>query len=108
MTIKYVYVASPYTLGDVGENVRANIDAAEKLANADYVPFVPLLSHFWHMIHWHDYQFWIDQTMAWLEKCDAVVRLPGISQGADAEVERAKELGIPVFSLEGLLPITAL
>ncbi|GAG05287.1 unnamed protein product, partial [marine sediment metagenome] len=33
----------------------------------------------------------------WLEVCDCVLRLPGESAGADLEVERAKELGIPVY-----------
>ncbi len=39
--------------------------------------------------------------MAWLECCDALLRLDGLSKGADAEVRYAKHIGIPVyFSLE--------
>lgn len=32
-----------------------------------------------------------------LEKCDAVLRIPGASKGADNDVKIAKEKGIPVY-----------
>ncbi|HZY81193.1 MAG TPA: DUF4406 domain-containing protein [Cyclobacteriaceae bacterium] len=32
-----------------------------------------------------------------LEKCDAVLRLEGASKGADEDVRRAKELGLPIY-----------
>lgn len=38
-----VYVASPYTLGDVAVNVKAQMDAADKLISLGFAPFVPLL-----------------------------------------------------------------
>ena len=38
-----------------------------------------------------------------LERCDAVLRLPGESRGADLDVARARELGLPVyFSIDEL------
>lgn len=94
---RFVYVASPYTKGDVAVNVRNNIEAANRIAEAGLIPFVPLLTHFWHMQHPHPYKFWCEQDLAWLERCDAIVRLPGDSSGADAEVARAHELGLLVF-----------
>jgi hypothetical protein len=39
----------------------------------------------------------LDYDLNWLAKCDAVLRLPGASSGADREVEYAQKLGIPVF-----------
>jgi hypothetical protein len=33
-----------------------------------------------------------------IERCDAVLRLPGASTGADEDVRRARELGLPVFT----------
>jgi hypothetical protein len=33
-----------------------------------------------------------------IERCDAVLRLPGVSTGADEDVRRARELGLPVFT----------
>lgn len=39
-----------------------------------------------------------------MEKCDALLRLPGESAGADLEAAQAGGLGIPVFrSVEELL-----
>ena len=101
--IRFVYVASPYTKGDVAVNVRRNIEAANSLAEAGFVPFAPLLSHFWHLLHPQPYEFWTKYDLDWLDRCDAIVRLPGESSGADAEVSRAMELRLPVyFGLEQL------
>ena len=33
-----------------------------------------------------------------LERCDAVLRMPGESKGADEDVRRARERGLPVYS----------
>jgi hypothetical protein len=33
-----------------------------------------------------------------LERCDAVLRIPGESKGADEDVRRAKAQGLPVFT----------
>jgi hypothetical protein len=32
-----------------------------------------------------------------LDKCDAILRLPGASKGADEDVRKAIEIGIPVY-----------
>lgn len=95
--LRFIYVASPYTQGDVALNVRRNLEAADAIAAAGLIPFASLLSHFWHLLHPHPYEFWIAQDMAWLERCDAIVRLPGESAGADAEVAWMVERGKPVF-----------
>jgi hypothetical protein len=95
--MRFIYVASPYTKGDVAINVRRNIEAADRLALAGFTPFCPLLTHFWHLLIPHEYEFWCAYDMVWLERCDAIVRLAGESSGADAEVKRAVELGLPVF-----------
>jgi hypothetical protein len=65
--------------------------------NYGFAPFLPLLSHFQHMIHQQSYEVWMEQDMTWVASCDCLLRLPGQSSGADREVERAKEVGIPVF-----------
>lgn len=97
MTIRFVYIASPYTKGDVAVNVRRNIEAADRVALIGYVPFAPLLTHFWHLLIPHEYEFWCEHDLAWLERCDCIIRLPGESTGADKEVARAVELGLPVY-----------
>ncbi|WP_407927787.1 DUF4406 domain-containing protein [Hydrogenophaga crassostreae] len=39
-----------------------------------------------------------------LARCDAVLRIPGASRGADLDVARAQELGLTVFTDIGQLP----
>jgi dCMP deaminase len=41
---------------------------------------------------------WLDMDFAWVAASDAVLRLPGESTGADAEVKFAESLHIPVFT----------
>lgn len=97
MRSKRIYVAGPYTKGDVILNTRAVILAADELALAGYIPFVPHLSLFWHMLCPHPVDFWYQYDMKWLELCDCLVRLPGESIGSNLEVARAKHLCIPVY-----------
>ena len=98
-----VYIASPYTLGDVAVNVKAQIDVADALINLGFAPFVPLYSHFQHMVHPRPYQDWVTLDLEWVKSCDCILRLPGESSGADGEIKFAKELGLSVFySLEEL------
>jgi Domain of unknown function (DUF4406) len=92
-----VYVAGPYTHGGVETNVNNAIDAANKLADFGYEPYVPHLNHFWHIRHPRPYEFWCQLDNSFLPFCDALLRLPGLSEGADAEVKLAKDCGIPVF-----------
>lgn len=92
-----VYIASAYSIGDQAVNVKTQIDMADQLMTLGFAPFVPLLSHFQHMIHPRPYQDWVDIDLEWVRACDCVLRLPGESKGADGEVALAKEIGIPVF-----------
>ncbi len=102
-----IYVAGPYTKGDVAVNVRNALQAAEKLVALGCWPYVPHLSHFWHMVFPHPYEFWLELDRKWLRKCDALLRLPGESSGADNEVALAESIGIPVFySIEDMCHIT--
>jgi hypothetical protein len=92
-----VYVAGPYTKGDVAVNVRNAFAAANKLADLGYAPFVPYATHLWHMIFPRPYEFWCDLDNQFLPDCAAVLRLPGESTGSDKEVDLAQSLDIPVF-----------
>jgi hypothetical protein len=102
--MKYVYIAAPYTKDDPVTNVGNAIKAADILAEKGYIPFIPHLTMLWHFLCPHDLQFWYDYDLAWLEKCDALLRLPGESAGADNEVSMAFALKMPVYlSIEDLL-----
>lgn len=92
-----VYIASAYTIGDTAKNVKLQIDTADTLMTLGFSPFVPLYSHFQHMIHPRPYEDWVTNDLVWVEVCDCVLRLPGESKGADGEVKYATELNIPVF-----------
>lgn len=93
-----VYIASPYTIGDVAINVRNSIDAFNELIKNGFIPFSPIgMSHFIHIIHPLGYEEWMEFDFEWLKSCDALLRLSGKSSGADREVDCAKENNIPVF-----------
>ena len=95
-----VYVAGPYSQGDPAENVAAAVHFASMLMDRGWAwPLVPHLTHLWHLIAPRPYQDWIDLDLALLARCDGLVRLPGPSAGADAEVDWAVEHGVPVHRL---------
>ncbi len=92
-----VYIAGPYTKGDVGQNVRNAMLAWDELATLGYAPFCPHWSHYQHLFMPRPYEDWLTLDLEWLTCCDAVLRLPGESAGADREVALAKSLDIPVY-----------
>ena len=92
-----VYIASPYTLGDIAVNVKLQIDAVDELITAGFAPFAPLYSHFQHMVHPRDYHDWIKLDLEWVRACHCMLRLGGESSGADGEVKYAKLLDMPIF-----------
>ena len=102
--MKKVYIAGPYTKGDVAQNVAEAISLAHQLMTYGYAPYCSHLSHFMHFYSPRPYEDWINLDKEWLKVCDAVLRIPGESKGADIEVKLAEELGILVFyDLETLL-----
>lgn len=68
-----------------------------------YAPYIPHLTHFWHTMIPNEYSTWLELDLEWLCACDAVLRLPGESSGADNEVAEATKQGIPVvYSIDEL------
>ena len=92
-----IYVAGPMTKGDFWANVHAAIDAAQALRERGWFPHVPHFYAYWNARHERPYEDWLAQDFCWLEACEAIVRLPGDSAGADREVAYAQRLGMPVF-----------
>ena len=95
--MKRVYISSPYSQGSTTYNVRLAIEAANTLLLAGFAPFVPHLNFAWDLVYPHSYHTWLNWCVAWVPACDCLLRIPGLSRGADIEVELAKELGIPVY-----------
>lgn len=93
-----VYIASAYTQGDVAINVRNVILVADELVKRGHTPYIPHLTHFWHLVSPKEVKFWYDYDNSFLDHwAECLLRLDNESKGADAEVERAKRLGIPVY-----------
>jgi nucleoside 2-deoxyribosyltransferase len=94
-----VYVAAPYTRPDPVKNTNKAIRVAAELVDEGVVtPFVPHLTLLWHLVDPRPLDFWYEYDVATLARCDAVLRLPGDSTGADREVAYAERKGIPVFT----------
>src|SRR4051812_18389908 len=86
MMIARIYIAGPYSTGDMAVNVRTAYEVANRLADLGFAPFVPHATHFWHMLFPRPYEFWLDLDNQFLPCCEGLLRLPGISSGADKEV----------------------
>jgi hypothetical protein len=106
-----ILVAGPYRsgTGDDPERMRANLRALEAAAlvlfRAGHLPLIgewlalPLLDAAGSQqiggALWDEIVYPVAHRL--LERCDAVLRLPGASQGADNDVRLARERGIPVY-----------
>jgi hypothetical protein len=100
-----IYIAGPYTKPNPVLNVHKALDVAEILLVHGFEVYVPHLSHYWEMYHCqHPYEWWMRFDLAWLRRCNAVLRIEGESEGADKEVKYAQDHCLPVFfSIEELL-----
>ena len=92
-----VYVAGPYTHGDVIRNIRNAVLAGQEILEGGHTPFIPHMNYVWHFLCPGTTTQWYDWDNEWLKLCDAVIRLPGYSRGSDLEVELAHKEGIPVY-----------
>lgn len=96
-----VYIAGPYSKPDPCVNTHVAMTWWDKLYSSGIV--APICPHWSHLQHTHsprEYQEWIDYDLQLLHVCDALLRIPGESSGADGEVTRMTELGKPVFHSE--------
>lgn len=94
-----VYIAGPYTGPDPILNTHNAVIAGMRLWEEHDIPVVvPHLSLLAHIIYPMDLHEWYALDLHQLERCDALLRLPGPSDGADQEVAYAKHHDIPVFT----------
>lgn len=96
-----VYIAGPYsakTPEAVMDNVNNAIWVGEDVASIPgCIPFIPHLFHWWDgLVGGKPYDFWMNIDKEYLLRCDVVLRMPGISPGADSEAMLAIENEIPV------------
>lgn len=94
-----IYVAGPYSDGDPIENTRRAVRAADELLDTGmFHVVVPHTSLIYHAISPKIHAVWVELGCALARRCDAVLRLSGVSPGADAEVREASALGKPIFT----------
>ena len=67
------------------------------MRRAGHTPFIPHMNLLANLITPHGEAIWLDEVLKFVPRCDAVLRLPGESRGADKEVSLANEMGIPVY-----------
>lgn len=96
----FVYVSGPYSKGDPVANTAKAIQFGNWLLDHGYRPFVPHLSMYQHLLQARPWQEWLDVDFDWIAKCDVLIRLPGESVGADAEIKHAIEIGVPVLNIQ--------
>ena len=107
--LERIYIAGPYcpkdcSLHDASRIAQYNTDKAIEIANAliekGHFVFVPHLSHYIH-IHYsckRDYgSWWYEEDNTFLNYWATALFYIGSSNGADAELKRAKELNLKVF-----------
>jgi hypothetical protein len=92
-----IYVAGPISKGNMLQNCIRAVKVADKLWKLGYLPFCPHQSWFWQQVCPHDHKDWIEYDLPFVAICDAVLRIPGISKGADMEVAFAQNHNIPVY-----------
>lgn len=112
--MKVIYVAGPIaSSGELACNIRRACIAGVELMKAGACPLVPHTGACWGQstyaapagrdvlpevgrsgATWDD---WMRVCLEMVRRSDAVLRLPGLSRGADLEVQEAASLGKPVF-----------
>lgn len=108
-----VLIAGPYKSGTNGdaEKIKANLLYLESFAlpifEAGHLPFIgewlalPLIQQSEDK---NEERYLYPVAHRLIARCDAILRVPGESKGADQDVKLAMELGIPVYhSLDELL-----
>ena len=91
-----VYLAGPITADPLAAPRQA-LEVFAPLRALGLVPFLPQLTVLAEMIQPRGYEEWMGYDFDVIARCQALVRLPGESPGADREVEWAETLGLPVF-----------
>lgn len=98
-----LYLAGPYTRPDPVVNTNAVCRVATLLfETTNWVPFVPHITLMWHAITPRPIDFWYELDIHHMLRCDAIVRLPGDSSGADNELREAQLARMLVVDFDDL------
>ena len=86
-----VYLACPMRIGLWSENIRNCLECAERLRVKGYIPYPPVISLFWEIYYPRSVEDCLEYDFGLINVSDAVLRLPGASEGADMELDYAVE-----------------
>lgn len=92
-----IYIAAPYSEPDPVVNTHGVLRIADALLENGFTPVIPHLNLLWHLFSPKPYETWLAYDRGLLERCDAVLRVPGFSVGAARETRFAKSMNIPVI-----------
>lgn len=104
---KRVYVAGAYSADNVLgvlDNMRRGMVLSKDVFRAGFAPWCPWMDYHYQLLLQEGetltIQDYYEYSMAWLEVADAVLVVPNSehSKGTQAEIARALELSIPVFT----------
>lgn len=103
MSLKKVYCCGAYSAPNVikvMEHCRRGIDTVCRVRQAGFATYNPWADLLEHLHCFFSLEDSYRHSMTWLEACDALLLIPEDaeqSHGVQAELVRAKELGIPIF-----------
>jgi len=102
MDIKRVYVAGSYNADNVIkvlDNIKRGTQVCVELLKKGYIPFCPWLDFQFHWFGNLTIDDYYRYSIGWLEVCDYIYILKNSekSNGTQKEIEKAKELNIPVL-----------
>jgi hypothetical protein len=104
------YLACPISKGVLHDNLNNASSAMKLLFQGGFAPLNPAFSAFcgpafvfeskvWceaNSLGFLTHSEWLELDFSWIEVAELLVRIPGESSGAEAEVAHAKKLRIPV------------
>ena len=100
---KRIYVAGPYSGPDVISvlgNMRRGLQLSAEAMRAGFAVYSPWCDCLLHFHQAFTLEMCYELSMSWLEVSDAVLLVEQgaeASHGSQAELARARELGIPIF-----------
>ncbi|PWD51964.1 DUF4406 domain-containing protein [Serinibacter arcticus] len=115
-TPQLILIAGPYRSGTGGDPalIAANLarleEASAPIFRAGHVPMIgewvalPVLRELEAVGEVGDADVMYETAARLLRHCDAVLRLPGESSGADTDVRIARERGLPVYTAVEQIP----
>lgn len=92
-----LYLAGPISKGPWARNCARFHSAHDALMEAGFAVLNPGLTMHLECADDFDHETWLECCFPWVKQADVLVRLPGHSEGSDAEVAIAKACGVQVF-----------